>query len=153
MGWSIVAGVIHMDESSVDDWHALQEVSQYFTQVVAILERHVRRQYDIRFHEQLVARMIRPQVLDLADRGGEAHCEIQQQVTLIWLGREASQVTDMVGRCLAPVEDDNKRQQQTAKCVEPPNTSVEPHFKSVSVVPGSGRQTNAYRWGTESNRH
>lgn len=122
-----------MHKGPVDNRHTLQKIRQHLTQVVTILERHVRRQDNIRLNEKLIACMVCPEVLDLADRCGESHREVKEEVSFVRLGREASKVPNVVSRSLAPIEDDHKREQETSQGIEPPDTSIVPDCTRISM--------------------
>lgn len=121
----IVAGIIDVHKRAVHNRDRLEKVRQHLTQVVRVLERRDGRQDNIDLDKQLVARVVGAQVLDLANGGGEPHGEVEEQVTFVLVGGEAGEVADMVRRRLAPGGDDNEGEEETAGCVEPPDSAVE----------------------------
>jgi hypothetical protein len=56
--------------------------------------------------------MVGAQVLDLADGGGEAHGEVEEQVALVLVGGEAGEIAYVVGGCLAPSCNDEEGKEQ-----------------------------------------
>lgn len=78
--------------------------------------------------------MVGAEVLDLADGSGEAHGEVQQQVTLVRLRTEPGQVADVMCRSVTPGEDDDERQEETASGIEPPDLAIETDCAAVLVV-------------------
>lgn len=125
MGGRIVARVVDVDKGAVDNGDRLEKVRQDLAEVVRVLERGDGGEDNVDLDKELVAGVVGAQVLNLADGGGEAHRQVQQQVALVGLGAEARQVADVVGRRLAPGEDDDEGQQQAAGGVEPPDLAVE----------------------------
>lgn len=125
MGWSIVARIVHVHKGPIHNRHRLQEISQHFTQVVAILERRNCRQDNIHFNKQLIASVVGAQILNLSDCSCEAHGKVEKEITLIRLRRETGEVAHMMGGCLAPCENHDQGEEETSCGVEPPNSSVE----------------------------
>lgn len=83
------------------------------------------REHNVHFHKKFVARVIGTQVLNLTDGGGKAHGEIEQQVSLIGLGRESGQVADMLGGSAAPDKNHKEGEEETAGSVKPPDLAIE----------------------------
>jgi NTP pyrophosphatase (non-canonical NTP hydrolase) len=110
----IVTSVIDVDKGPVDDGHGLEEVGEHLGQVVAVLEGHAGVEDDVNLDEELVAGVVGAQVLDAADGGGEAHGEVEEEVALVGLGGKAGEVADVVSRGLAPLEDDEDGEEETA---------------------------------------
>lgn len=129
----IVARIINMHKCPVNNGYGLQEVGEHLAEVVAVLERHVGGEDDVGLNEELVSRVVGAQVLDLADGGGEAHCEVEEEVALVRMGGEAGEVADVEGRGLGPVEDDDEGEEETAEGVEPPDATVESNCEASSV--------------------
>lgn len=121
----VVRRIVNMNESPVNDGHCLQDVGQDLAQVVAILQRRIGRQDNIHFDKELVAGVVCAQILNLADGCSEAHSQVEQEVALVRLRGEASQVADVVGRRLAPVDDDDEGQEEAAEGIQPPDAGVE----------------------------
>ena len=108
MGGSIVARIIDMYKGPVNNGDRLEEVGEHLAEVVAVLKGHVGGQDNVDLDDELVAGVVGAQVLDAADGGGEAHGEVEEQVALVGLGREAAEVADVVDRRLGPLEDDEE---------------------------------------------
>lgn len=108
MRWCIVTSIIDVHKGPVDDGHRLQKVRQHLAQIVGVFEWRDCRENNVDFDKQLVAGVVGAEVLNLADSGGEAHGQVQKEITLVGLGRETSEVTHMVSRGLAPCEDDHE---------------------------------------------
>lgn len=104
----IVTCVVNMNKSSINNRHRLQEICQDLAEVMTVLERHLGGKHNVSFDKKFVASVVGAQVLDLTDGGGEAHGQVQKQIPLIWLRREAGKVAHMMGGSLTPVEDDDK---------------------------------------------
>lgn len=75
---------------------------------MTILEGRSSREDDVDLDKELIAGVVGPQILDLANGRGETHGQVEEQITFVGLGREPREVTDVVGRGLTPVEDDNQ---------------------------------------------
>lgn len=73
---------------------------------MAVPQRHVFVQDDIHLDVELVPRVVRLDALDLLDGLGEAHGQVQQDVTIHGVGGGTGEVFDMGGRGQGPVEDD-----------------------------------------------
>lgn len=121
----VVAQVIYVNKRPVHNGDRLEEIGQHFAQIMAVFERRDSREHNVHLDEKLIARVIGTQVLNLADGGGKAHGEVEQQVSLIGLGRESGQVADVLGGGAAPDEDHDEGEEETAGSVEPPNPAVE----------------------------
>lgn len=74
---NVVRCVVDMHKGAVDDGHRLEEIRQNFTEIVAILQRHVGIENNVDLDEELVARVVSPQILDLSDGRGEAHGKVE----------------------------------------------------------------------------
>lgn len=74
----IVARVVNVNESPVDDRYRFEEVGQDFAKVMTVFEGHVCRQNNVDLDDQLVASMIGSEVLDLTDSCGEAHGKVEE---------------------------------------------------------------------------
>lgn len=72
-----------MDECAIDKGYGFQNVLQGLPKIVTISQVHVLVQHNVDLHVELVAGVIGLQSLDLSDGSGEAHGEIQQDVSLI----------------------------------------------------------------------
>lgn len=97
-----------MDKRPVYDWDGFEEVGQHLAEIMAVLERSRRTKNNVDLDEELVAGMVGTEVLDLTDSGCKTHSQVEKQVSLVGLGGKAGQVADVMGRGLAPVEDDNE---------------------------------------------
>lgn len=106
----IVTRVIDMHKRSVHNGHRLEEISEHFTQIVAVFQGRAGGQDNVDFDEQLIAGVVGTQILDLADGCGESHGEVQEEVSLVGLGGESGQVADVVGGGLGPGDDDHHGQ-------------------------------------------
>lgn len=115
-----------MDECTIHDRHRFKEVGENLAQVVTVLEWSDSRKDNVYFHEKLVARMVGSKVLNLANGRGKAHGQVEQQISLIGLGRESRQITDVMRRSPTPHQDDDKGEKQAAGGIEPPYTAIEP---------------------------
>lgn len=69
---------------------------------MAVLEWRDSGEHNVHLHKKFIARVISTQVLNLTDGGGKAHGEVEQQVSFIGLGRETSQIADMLGGGATP---------------------------------------------------
>jgi hypothetical protein len=85
--------------------------------------------HNVHLHKEFVARVIGTQVLNLTDGGGKAHGEIEQQVSLIRLGRESSQIANMLGRGPTPDENHKEGEEETAGSVKPPDSAIEANWR------------------------
>lgn len=126
MGWSIITSVVDMDKSSIDNRHGLEEVGKDLAEIMTILEGRGGREDNVDLDDELVTGVVGPQVLNLANGSGEAHGQVEKQITFVGLGREPCEVADVMGRGLTPVEDDDQGEEETTDGVEPPDFAIEP---------------------------
>lgn len=124
MAGQIHHGIIGVHERAVDHGHTLQDVLQTLAEIVRIAEAHVLIEHDVDLDVQLVACVVRLQSLDVPDRLGEAHGQVEQDVALVGGRRSAAQVPDVFRTGFAPVEYDVQRQEKAAQGVQPPDASV-----------------------------
>lgn len=96
---------------------------------MAILEWRNSGEHNVHLHKKFITRVISTQVLDLADGGGKAHGEVEQQVSFIRLGRESSQIADMLGGGATPDKYHNKGEEETAGSVKPPDSAIEANYR------------------------
>ncbi len=91
----VVGRVVLMYECSVDKRYTLQHVLQALSKVMAVSETHVLVEDDVNFGDELVTGMVRLQALDMLDRLGEAHGQVEQHVALVGRGCRSCQVADV----------------------------------------------------------
>lgn len=121
----VVTQVIYVNKRPIHNGNRLEEVGQYLTQIMAVFKWRDGREHNVHLDEKFIARVIGTQVLNLADGGGKAHGEVEQQVSLIGLGGESSQIADMLGGGAAPDKNHNEGEEETAGSVKPPNSAIE----------------------------
>jgi len=73
----VVSSIVGVDKCAIDDRDRLKDVAQRLANVVYIAERRRCVKHDVNFHVELVARVVRLQALDLLDRLGKAHREVE----------------------------------------------------------------------------
>lgn len=147
----VVTQVIHVNKRPVHNGNGFEEIGQYFTQIVAVFEWRNGREHNVHLHKKLVARVIGTQVLNLADGGGKAHGEVEQQVSLVGLGREPGQVADMLGGGAAPDNNHNEGEEETAGSVKPPNSAIEANWREAKKA--RVRNLEAICGGAKIDRH
>lgn len=108
VGRRIVTRIIHMDKRPVYDWDGFEEVGQNLAEIMAVLEGSRRTKNNVDLDKELVTGMVGAEVLNLTDSCCKTHSQVEKQVSLVGLGGKAGQVADVMGRRLAPVEDDNE---------------------------------------------
>ena len=121
--------IVLVHEGAIDGGHRLQHVLQRLAQVVAVAQAHVLVQHDVDLDVELVARVVRLQALDLLDRLGEPHREVQEHVALVRRRRRPREVADVARRRPGPVEDHVEGEEQASESVEPPELRVEADLK------------------------
>ena len=124
MAREVVIRVIEMDECAVYARHAFEDILQTLPQIVAIPQAGALVQHDIDFHVQFVACVVSLTALNGLDRLGKPHGEIQEDVAVVGGGRGASEVFDVQGGGLGPIDDDVQAEEETAEGVEVPEFGV-----------------------------
>lgn len=89
--------IVGMHKRAIYRGHTLQDILQTLAQIVAVSQTHVLVQHDVDLDVQLIARVIRLQALDVADRLRKAHGEVEQDVALVRGRGRATQVADVFG--------------------------------------------------------
>ena len=125
--------VVLMYKRPVDRGHRLQHVLQRLSQIMTVPQGRVLIEHDVNLHVELVPGMVGLETLDLLDGLCKSHGEVQQHVSLVGRCSCPGKVFDMPRRGPRPVENDKKREQQTAKGIEPPEFCIEPNLIAVST--------------------
>ena len=85
-----------MYKRTIHSRYALQHVLQALTKVMTITQAHVLVKHDVNLYIELVTRMIRLETLYVLDCLGEAHREIEKNITLIGCGGCTAEVADVL---------------------------------------------------------
>lgn len=88
-----------MHESTINSRHAFQHILQTLSQIVAVPQTRVLIEHDVYFHVEFVPRMVSLQTLNLFDSLGEAHRQVEKDVTLIGGGCGTGEVADVFTGC------------------------------------------------------
>lgn len=110
-----------MHKGAIHTRHALKHILQTLAQIMTVAQGSSFIEHDIHFDNELVARVVGLQALNLADGAREAHGEIQQDVAVGGRGGGAREVADVRGRGAGPVDDYVEREEEAAQGVEPPD--------------------------------
>ena len=91
---------------------------------MTIPQPHALIQNNIHLDVQPVSAVVRLQRLDLLDRLGEAHRQVQQHVAIVRGGGSAGEVADVLRRGTCPLRDHEKGEEEAAERVEVPDLEV-----------------------------
>lgn len=122
---------------------------------MAVFQRSAGVQNNIHLDNQLVARVVGLQALDLPDGLGESHgqvkhCELsadctdasymqhlgakRTNISLVGSGRKAGEMPDMFKGGLGPVEDDDQGEDQTTEGIKPPYSGIVSDWRQQTLV-------------------
>lgn len=138
MRGQIILRIVEMDERAIDIAHALEHVLQTLAQVVAVVQRRVLVQHNVHLDVKPVARVVRLQVLDPPDAGGEPHHQVQQHAALVGRGGRARQMRDVLVCRPSPVAHHVHRQDQTTRGIEEPQVGICADWQNLSVSSCAG---------------
>lgn len=106
--WAPGANNSHAHKSPLDPAQLLNRILRRFAQVVRDGQARVRRQDNVDFAYEALARMVQRQVLDGGHKGREASQEVRDALVFVWRGAATRQFADVVEQGRDPFDDDFK---------------------------------------------